>query len=335
MATDKNRQEPVLEHFKVFEHFTKAMLDGFVVVNRDGKVVKSNPLIPHMCGLTSKQILSLNSFDDVFTLKVGQRKLSIKEILDNGNPTRIDEVASIGRNGKELNLIIGYYPFVEGDKVVGAWLLLRDVTAETELQGKYKDKAEKSITDPMTGLFNRGHFDEYLKNQDATLIQLPVDSDHRNLSFIMVDIDHFKKVNDKYGHPAGDFIIKTVSGLMQRAFRKTDVLCRYGGEEFLVILPASNLEGAAIAAEKLRMAVENYQFVFQGTTIPVTISAGVAQLNVGLEKGTDSLSRADAALYGSKQGGRNRVSLHNGTIVESSTHKPMAVGQLASLPEAS
>jgi diguanylate cyclase (GGDEF)-like protein/PAS domain S-box-containing protein len=320
--TNNKTINPVLEAFKPYEHFCKAMLDGFVVVDADGKVVKSNPLVAQMSGLTSKLILGLNSFDDVFQLTIGEKPLKVTGLLENMAPTRIDEVGARGHNGKDLNLIIGYYPFLDGDKVIGAWLLLRDVTAETQLQGKYKDKATKSITDPMTGLYNRAHFEEFMKNQDASLVHLPLESDHRNLSLIMGDIDHFKKINDKYGHPAGDYVIKTVAELMSKGFRKTDIVCRYGGEEFLIILPASDLEGASIAAEKVRQSIETYEFVFEGIKIPVTMSLGVAQLMVGKEIGKDTIKRADEALYGSKQGGRNRVSLHTGTGILASPFKP-------------
>ncbi|MCX6123525.1 MAG: diguanylate cyclase [Proteobacteria bacterium] len=320
----KKTSEPALEAYKTYEHFCKAMLDGFVVVNASGKIVKSNPIIAQMSGLTTKQILALSSFDDLFSLNLGGKLLNIQEILTHKSPTRFDEVASHGlnsRESRELNLIIGYYPFYHNEQFVGAWLLLRDVTAETQLQDKYKDKATKSITDPMTGLFNRGHFEEYMKNQEKSLVQLPVGSDHRNLSVIMGDIDHFKKINDKYGHPTGDYVIKIVSQIISKAVRKTDVVCRYGGEEFLIILPASNLEGAAIAAEKIRSSIENYSFEFEGSKIPVLMSFGVAQLSVGNEDGKAAIARADAALYGSKHNGRNRVSLHADGVVSPSTFK--------------
>lgn len=317
MAADNNnpKKTAALAAFKPFEHFCKAMLDGFVIVDVDGAVVKANPLVAQMSGLTTKQILGMSSFDEIFPMFVGENPLHVKDLLQNVGPTRFDEVACKSQEGKELNLIIGYYPFLQNGAVVGAWLLLRDVTAETELQGKYKDKATKSITDPMTGLFNRGHFDEYMRNQENALLRLPADSDHRNLSVIMGDIDFFKKINDKYGHPAGDYVIKTVALILGKAFRKTDIICRYGGEEFLVILPASNLEGAAIAAEKVRLAIETHIFEFEGNKIPVAMSFGVSQLMVGKESGTDAIARADAGLYASKHGGRNRVSLHTGAGV--------------------
>ncbi len=313
MSSEEEKKRSALEAFKPFEHFCKAMLDGFVVVDIDGRVVKANPMVAQMCGITTKQVLTMTSFDEIFPMFVGNKVLHVKELLKNQTPTRIDEVACKPVAGKDLNLIIGYYPFLQDGQLVGAWLLIRDVTAETELQGKYKDKATKSITDPMTGLFNRAHFEEFMRGQESTLVQLPLDSDHRNLSVIMADIDFFKKINDKFGHPAGDYVIKTVANILSKSFRKTDIICRYGGEEFLIILPASNLEGAAVTAEKARIAIEAHQFQFGEHQIPVKMSFGVAQLLVGKEQGKDTIARADACLYLSKQTGRNRVSVHNGT----------------------
>jgi diguanylate cyclase (GGDEF)-like protein/PAS domain S-box-containing protein len=322
MVDSIKKTNRVLEAFKSYDHFCKAMLDGFVVIDETGKILKSNPIVAQLSGLSSKLILNLNSFDDMFSLTIGNRPLKITGLLENNAPTRFDEIGAKGHNGKELNFIIGYYPFLENGKVIGAWLLLRDVTAETQLQGKYKDKATKSITDPMTGLYNRAYFEEFIKNQDSALASLPAESDHRNLSAIMGDIDFFKKINDKYGHPAGDYVIKTVADIMKAGFRKTDVVCRYGGEEFLVLLPASDLEGAAIAAEKVRQNIETFRFEFEGKHIPVSMSMGVSQFIVGKELGKDLIARADAALYSSKQNGRNRVTLHTGSGTIASPFAP-------------
>ncbi len=310
--------EQVLEAFKPFEQFCKAMLDAYLVVNAQGKILKSNPAAALVTGITSKQLLKIDSFNSALSLSIMEKPITAAEILQNTVPTRIDDLIGTTNQGTDLNLTIGYFPFLLDGRVIGAFILLRDVTAETQLQGKYKDKASKSITDPLTGLFNRAHFEEYMNVEEKRIISLPVGNDHRNLSVIMGDIDHFKKINDKYGHPAGDFVIKTVAGIFQKTFRKTDVVCRYGGEEFLVILPASDHAGARIAAEKVRQAIESQVFDFQGTIIPVTMSLGVAQLIVGQEHGKDAIARADTALYQSKQNGRNQVRVHTGADVVAS-----------------
>ena len=106
---------------------------------------------------------------------------------------------------------------------------------------------------------------------------------------IMADIDHFKMINDTYGHQAGDHILERVSTIFKENFRKTDVICRYGGEEFLTILPATEADEARVAANKLREAVDKEDFVFKETHIPVTISMGIAQIQLEKETGNRRL----------------------------------------------
>ena len=305
----------LLQAFKPYEHFCKAMLDAYFLVDVNGRILKTNPAATLLTGQPSKQLLKASSLDDVLTLEVSGRSLSAAKILENLAPTRIDDIKGSTSQGADLFITVGYFPFIEDGQIIGAFVLVRDVTAEVQLQGKYKDKAAKSVTDQLTGLFNRAHFEEYMRVEENRIGSLPPNSDHSNLSIIMGDIDFFKKINDKFGHPAGDFVIKTVAQTLTKSFRKTDVVCRYGGEEFLIILPASDLMGAKVAAENARAAIENTKFEFQGTSIPVTISLGVAQLLVGQESSKETIARADAALYNSKQNGRNQVSAHTGVTI--------------------
>jgi diguanylate cyclase (GGDEF)-like protein/PAS domain S-box-containing protein len=306
--------------FKPFEHFCKAMLDAYFLLDADGKILKANPAAALLTGLSTKQLIKAASLDEVLTLKISEKSLTASMILENLSPTRLDDIKGETAQGSDLFITIGYFPFIEDDKIIGAFVLVRDVTAETQLQGKYKDKAAKSVTDQLTGLFNRAHFEEYMRVEEGRIENLPPNSDHRNMAIIMGDIDHFKKINDKYGHPAGDFVIKTVAQALTKTFRKTDIVCRYGGEEFLIILPASDLLGAKVAADKARATIESTNFEFAGVSIPVTISMGVAQLMVGQETSKETIARADAALYNSKQNGRNQVSMHTGAAIISATH---------------
>jgi len=129
----------------------------------------------------------------------------------------------------------------------------------------------------------------------------------RDLSFIMFDIDHFKKINDVHGHLAGDFVLKELARIVQTRIRRDEVFARYGGEEFAIVLPETNLEGAKALADWLRDKVERSSFTFQNETIRVTISIGVSMLNDDYKVSTDLIKDADAKLYEAKRGGRNRV----------------------------
>lgn len=309
----------VLTAFQVYEHFCKAMLDAYMIIDAQGKIVKCNQLFTQLVGQSTKQIIKNGTLEGLLEFELNKKPWSTIDILASKAPTRVDEVRGKNHLRSDLNLIIGIHPFfAEGttDKCIGAFVLIRDVTAETALQGKYKDSAQKSITDPLTGLFTRGYFEDYLNMQIKNLSSTPRDQEAMSMSLAILDIDFFKKVNDGFGHQAGDHVLKVVSGLMKKTFRKTDIPCRYGGEEFLVILPGTDINGAVTAAEKLRQTLQNEVIEFNGTRIPVTISSGIAEIILGKENYPDTIARADAALYESKRSGRNRVSIHDGQEIK-------------------
>jgi two-component system cell cycle response regulator len=129
----------------------------------------------------------------------------------------------------------------------------------------------------------------------------------RDLSFLMFDIDHFKKINDYHGHLAGDYVLKELARIVQGRIRRDEVFARYGGEEFAIVLPETTLEGAHALAEGLREKVESSRFVFQNESIKVTVSIGVATLADADRTSVDLIKRADEKLYEAKRGGRNRV----------------------------
>src|ERR1700730_11204520 len=129
----------------------------------------------------------------------------------------------------------------------------------------------------------------------------------RDLSFLMLDIDHFKRINDRHGHLAGDYVLKEVARLIQQRIRRDEVLARYGGEEFAVILPETTLEGGRALAEGLRERIEQSRFTFQSEVIRVTISIGAAMLRESDRSSLDLIGRADEKLYEAKHAGRNRV----------------------------
>ncbi len=173
---------------------------------------------------------------------------------------------------------------------------------------KYK---ELSLTDHLTGLYNKRYFLMRLQEEAARAKRYQQD-----LSLIFCDIDHFKTINDNYGHHYGDIILREVGELLSGGMgrlkvvsrlRKSDIIARYGGEEFVVILPETTSENAAVAAEKMRTALENYQFEINADKISVTMSFGVAGLDENVVDAQDLVQRADHAMYKAKESGRNRV----------------------------
>ncbi len=160
-----------------------------------------------------------------------------------------------------------------------------------------------SSTDPLTGLYNRRHFMGVLEREFER-----TDRYGTPLSFVMFDIDHFKRLNDTFGHQAGDDVLRELGRVVREAVRASDVAGRYGGEEFCVLLPHTEVEGAAEFARRLRLTVENHPFPAQGETLRVTASFGVAACpSAAVQRAQDLIGVADEALYQAKSEGRNRV----------------------------
>ena len=161
---------------------------------------------------------------------------------------------------------------------------------------------QQSIRDPLTGAFNRRYFEESLRSE-----VLRANRNGRGLALVMFDIDHFKQVNDKYGHDAGDEVLRNVADVLHRAVREGDVVCRYGGEEFAVLLPEIPTEAARQRAQSIVDACRSRRVVLgKGRAGQVTVSAGLAHLLAG-EGGAELIRRADTALYAAKHAGRDRL----------------------------
>ena len=167
----------------------------------------------------------------------------------------------------------------------------------------YVQVQEQARTDALTGLNNRGEFQRQLEDEVERSRRY-----NRPFSLLILDIDHFKNINDSYGHPAGDEVLRALAARLREQSRPVDQVARYGGEEFVVILTETAGEGALAVAERLRAAVaDSAVAVTGGRTITVTISIGVATFPADAGSGTELIAAADAALYAAKQGGRNRT----------------------------
>lgn len=160
-----------------------------------------------------------------------------------------------------------------------------------------------SITDHLTQLFNRAHWENQIQSEYTRFKRL-----HEPVSLVMLDIDHFKKVNDTYGHHPGDLVIQAVAQTLTETKRETDVACRYGGEEFGVILVGTDAASTRFFAERLRKKVEQLVVEADEHLIKITISLGIAELTDKMSSTTHWLQCADAALYASKNNGRNQTS---------------------------
>jgi diguanylate cyclase (GGDEF)-like protein len=168
---------------------------------------------------------------------------------------------------------------------------------------------EQAMRDSLTSLLNYKSFHHVLNKEcyRAKRYQVP-------LALVIGDIDDFKKVNDTYGHQAGDHVLFTVAQELSKSLRNSDSIARHGGEEFGIILPETSLENAIIVADRLRNAVESLPIVYEGNRIPVTMSFGIASLSAALSLSKEELiRRADAAVYRAKSSGKNRCCVFDGS----------------------
>jgi diguanylate cyclase (GGDEF)-like protein len=198
--------------------------------------------------------------------------------------------------------LLGYVSFESGD-IEACAVIARQIAATIEVSRLHAKVVELSLTDPLTGLYNRRYLDFFLANEIAR--------GHRfsnKLSIVMADIDRFKDYNDRFGHPAGDQALQQVAKCLMKGRRTMDVVTRIGGEEFAIVLPETDIDGALICAEKMRLSVAALSNLKQ----PLTISLGITTFNEDIYMPEVLLQQADQALYEAKKTGRNRVCVYQG-----------------------
>ncbi len=200
-------------------------------------------------------------------------------------------------------------PLMSADGIVNhIAIIIYDVTDiasnRKALESANAELEQLSRTDRLTQLNNRGYWEECLTLEFARYKRYK-----STCSVVMFDIDHFKRVNDTYGHQAGDEVIKLVSAVLRENLRKTDIAGRYGGEEFGVILGNTDAEAALVFCERMRKQIEALEVVHEDQTIKFTISLGISQADESLTDYKTWLEQADQALYASKEGGRNQTNV--------------------------
>jgi len=259
--------------------------------------------MPRMDGLTMcRRIRAMNDFQYVYIvlLTVHAQKCHLVEAFDAG----VDDF--IAKPVAEVELLARIRA---GARAVAMHddLLRRSKGSEAlnvELSGMNNRLEKLAITDELTGLYNRRH--AMLRLEDNWAL---ADRYARPLSIVVGDIDHFKQINDTYGHAAGDTILRQVATIIRQTARVTDFVCRIGGEEFLVICPSETACEAAVCAERCREAIALYSFPIGNKTIRVTMSFGVSAKRPELKQFSDLINEADEALYSAKRGGRDAVAI--------------------------
>jgi diguanylate cyclase (GGDEF)-like protein len=234
-----------------------------------------------------KQTIDISRDLSELKTAVASRLSSIKTVLEN---KRQDDSVRLQQADQQMQQLQQNLTEMKGE-IQTAWQ--RAKSLEREL-----------LIDPLTGIYNRRAYDRRIMEETERYQRY-----QRAFSMLIFDVDHFKRVNDLYGHSVGDMCLKEIVHRIKPVLRKSDFMARYGGEEFAVIVPETRSAGALDVAEKLRQTVEATKFIYKTNSVAITVSVGVTEIVPADKTPEDIFTRADRALYNAKQGGRNRVSV--------------------------
>ncbi|MCP4040840.1 MAG: diguanylate cyclase [Gammaproteobacteria bacterium] len=286
---------------EAFRAIIETSKDWIWATNLDGILTYSNPAIQSILGYTEDEIIGKPYLDFVHTDDKGMMEQRFREPqkLQHGWSNFV--IRRLHKNDDYRFLESNAVPILNNAKEFAGFRGVdRDITERKQMEKELKHLASH---DPLTGLYNRGELKLRLHDeiQRASRYSNP-------LSAFLVDADHFKLINDTYGHRTGDSVLKNFAKILELAIRNTDYVARYGGEEFVVILPETPLPKAAELAERLRAQIEESLFLTEeGKELKLTASIGVAAFSEHIQNGQDLLNAADTAMYAAKKAGRNLV----------------------------
>jgi len=294
--SDQIESELLIKHnYDFLEVLMDTIPHSIYYKDTKGIYIGCNKAFADFFDLEKEDIVGSNVFDLFNSEKSDVYWEKDFELFDIGG-TQEYEAQIEDRDGIEHDVIFTkavYYDLT--GKIEGIVGVIADISEFKKTQEKLRIA---SITDNLTKLYNRVKLNEVIDEAIVRLIR-----SNKSLSVIMFDIDHFKLVNDNYGHHIGDEVLKTLAQIILRNVRDTDLVARWGGEEFMILLENTNLEGAIILAKKLRVAIEKYEFE---DVSKITCSFGVTEY-IKNETASDMFIRVDEALYRAKANGRNRV----------------------------
>jgi len=282
--------------------------DPFCVFDRDFRIIRVNEAYAQMKNRPVEELIGRKCYE---VLQNGEGICDacvVDKTFHSADPCAKDKLVLLP-NGAEAWLEIYTYPILDDEeKVSHVMEYTRDVTDRKKSDEERRRLIQKlehlSKTDGLTGLLNRRALTESLSYELDRARRYNSD-----LSLILCDIDNFKRINDTYGHDGGDKALQTVSETIKRLLRKADIAGRYGGDEFMVILPETALAGAESLAEKIRVSVANIELPMEGAkAVKVSLSIGISTLGPENENIDALIKNTDDAMYASKQSGRNRIS---------------------------
>ena len=305
---DQARQEAVAEIERLSRHnelLLESAGDGICGVNLDGNTTFANRAALALLGYDQKSLLGDNQHRLIHHSHQDGRphpeaECPINLTLKDGR-ARAGEDWFIRADGRGFPVHLTVTPMIEQGRQVGAVVVFADIAQRKAMEDELRRLA---TTDALTGIANRRHFIEQLAAELARVKRFG-----KPAALLMIDLDHFKRVNDSHGHGVGDLVLKHFASVIGDSLRRIDCFGRLGGEEFAVLLPGSEPQGARELAERLRQAAATSPTATEGGPVAVTISIGVTELDAGDLDPNHILARADRALYRAKENGRNRVEL--------------------------
>ncbi len=309
VGVEPRTEEELLKSEKFLSTIFDSIHDPFRIVDSGCRIIKANQAYADLKGTSASNLLGRPCFETLYgRAGICEECVIEKTFRTSGSCTQEKLAATPG--GTKVWMEIYTYPvFNERGEVSHVIEYARDITDRKAMEEEKERLIKKlnllSTTDSLTGLLNRRALNDILDHE--------IDRSSRylsDLSLVICDIDRFKQINDTCGHTAGDLALQSISGTIKGVLRRADLLGRYGGDEFMIILPETSLTGAKNLAEKIRASVENSEFrIPAGRMIKLSVSLGVASCCVPTENIDTLVARADAALYASKQAGRNTVSV--------------------------
>ena len=307
IAARKKAEEALRRERALVGRIAETSPVGILVVDHEGRITFANANAEKVLGLPREEIVRRTHdapdwhITDLAGNPVPQADLPVNRVMSGGQPVYDIQHAFAWPNGRrQVLLSISASPlFDQAGEIEGVVVALEDITERKRMEQELERQAR---TDALTSAASRRHF--FARAEEAIRLSRRYS---RPLSLLMLDLDHFKLVNDTYGHHVGDLVLKAMVKVAWETLREVDVLGRIGGEEFAILLPETDAEHAFQVAERLRQAVADAKVPFNGGSVAFTVSIGSATL-VDRDATIDVfLNRADGALYEAKRTGRNRV----------------------------
>ncbi|WP_200375835.1 sensor domain-containing diguanylate cyclase [Thiocystis violacea] len=297
----KQAEHALLESERRYRRIVENSQEGIWTIDAEQRTNFVNARMAEMLGYPVEEMLGRSLLE---FMSEEFRGIALNQIQQRRQGTREPHDFPLQRkDGGEIWALMSTTPLLdEKGRHRGTLAMVVDITDRKRMEARLRELA---ISDPLTGLLNRRHFYELAQRELERFTRY-----RRPLAAIMADLDHFKSINDEQGHLIGDQVLQTVARMLSESMRQTDLLCRYGGEEFAMLLPETDIRTASLTAERLRAMFDTQPIDTERGPLRLTVSLGVAAISAGETISLETLlDNADRMLYAAKDGGRNQVAI--------------------------